>query len=235
MNCPKCNIPLNDIQYENQNLDACKKCGGVWLDKGELLAVVDSMILRNKVDDQSAKEVFKGSSGIREVQQNNRTCPKCHVGMRTFNYCHDSNIFLDKCSSCEGIWTDRGELKAVAQHIKGSPIMDNYAKALIHISKKYPQKSKASIFTAFAISISYLVVASFDGGEKVIKTLMFLILPLACIFFGKELGGLTGVRFRLTFAAPVVTKPTPGIVVVFMGWVLLLMPLVVGIFSYIFK
>ena len=91
MNCPTCNIPLNSIQYENQNLDACKKCGGMWFDKGELLAVVDSLILKNKVDEQSAKEVFKRSPEIRKVQQSNRTCPKCHVSMHTFNYCHDKN------------------------------------------------------------------------------------------------------------------------------------------------
>jgi Zn-finger nucleic acid-binding protein len=235
MNCPKCNIPLNNIQYEYQDLDTCKKCGGVWFDKGELLAVVDSMILKFKVDDQSVKEVFKGSSGIRELQQNNRTCPKCHVGMRTFNYCHDSNVFLDKCSSCEGIWADRGELKAVAQHIKGNPTMDNYAKALIHTLNKYPQKSKASIFTALAVSICYLVVASFKSGETVIKTLMFLVLPLACIHFGEELGGMTGVRFRLTFAAPIITKPTPGVFIVFMGWFLLMLPLVIGVISFIAK
>ena len=74
MNCPKCNIPLNNIQYENQNIDICKKCGGVWFEKGELLAVVDSMISKNKVDDQSVKEAFKGNSGINKLHQNNRTC-----------------------------------------------------------------------------------------------------------------------------------------------------------------
>jgi Zn-finger nucleic acid-binding protein len=235
MNCPQCNIPLNNIQYEYQELDACKKCGGMWFDKGELLDVIDSMLLKNKVDDQSAEEAFKGSAGVREVHQNNRTCPKCHVGMRTFNYGYDSNVFLDKCSSCEGIWTDRGELKAVAQHIKGNPNMDNYAKALIHTLNKYPQKSKISIFTALSIATGYLIFACYGGGEAFIKTRIFLFLPLACIFYGKEMGDMTGVRFRLTFAAPLVTKPTPGAFVEFIGWVLLLMPLVAGILSFIFK
>jgi hypothetical protein len=106
---------------------------------------------------------------------------------------------------------------------------------LIHTSKKYPQKSKISIFTALSIATSYLIFAFYGGGEVFIRTLIFLFLPLACIFYGKEMGDMTGVRFRLTFAAPLVTKSTPGVFVVFMGWVLLLMPLVVGILSYVFK
>ena len=76
------------------------------------------------------------------------------------------------------------------------------------------------------ISLFYLGLASFfNGSEGFLRMLLFLILPLGCIFFGDELGGTTGVRFRTTFFAPVVTKPTPGAFVVFMGWVLLTFPI----------
>jgi hypothetical protein len=78
----------------------------------------------------------------------------------------------------------------------------------------------------------YLAVAMLVGGlEAVLRTLMFLILPLACIWFSDTLGGGTG----LTFGGGYITKPSPGFVVYFLGWVLLAMPVIAVILSVIFN
>lgn len=39
-------------------------------------------------------------------------CPKCGMEMIEIDY---KNIKVDKCSECEGIWLDAGELEAVAK------------------------------------------------------------------------------------------------------------------------
>ena len=39
-------------------------------------------------------------------------CPKCGMEMIEINY---KGIEIDKCSECEGIWLDAGELEAVAK------------------------------------------------------------------------------------------------------------------------
>ena len=36
MNCPRCNGSLKGNKVEDVLIDACEKCGGVWLDSGEL-------------------------------------------------------------------------------------------------------------------------------------------------------------------------------------------------------
>ncbi len=36
MKCPRCDGSLNDINFEEVSIDPCDKCGGVWLDSGEL-------------------------------------------------------------------------------------------------------------------------------------------------------------------------------------------------------
>lgn len=44
--CPRCEGPLNPIEYEQfrgVRLDKCKACGGVWLDHGEAGAVADKL------------------------------------------------------------------------------------------------------------------------------------------------------------------------------------------------
>lgn len=39
-------------------------------------------------------------------------CPKCGMELLEMDY---RNVKIDKCSACEGIWLDKGELEAVAE------------------------------------------------------------------------------------------------------------------------
>ncbi len=36
MSCPRCGDSLKETNYEQILIDACEKCGGIWLDSGEL-------------------------------------------------------------------------------------------------------------------------------------------------------------------------------------------------------
>ena len=38
-------------------------------------------------------------------------CPKCGMQLIEINY---KGIAIDKCSSCEGVWLDEGELEAIS-------------------------------------------------------------------------------------------------------------------------
>lgn len=228
MNCPVCYKKLKEITYENQRIDICLKCGGIWFDRGELLKVVDNLLSKNKVDPQTVKETYRNKLiNIDEIKKFQRKCPKCNVDMNLNNYSYDSNIIIDKCPSCNGIWTDEGEMRSVAKYIKGNPDMDSYGKALVGACVKQQKfgSNKGKII-ALIISVFYLGLALlFNGSEEFLRMLLFLILPLGCIFFGDELGEITGVRFRTTLFAPIVTKSTPGTFVIFMGWVLLTFPI----------
>ncbi len=41
MRCPKCGMQLVEIDYRGIKIDKCTECSGVWLDEGELEAVVE--------------------------------------------------------------------------------------------------------------------------------------------------------------------------------------------------
>jgi hypothetical protein len=78
------------------------------------------------------------------------------------------------------------------------------------------------------VAVIYLAIAFAHGGmEPTFKIGMFLILPLACIWFADAMGGYTG----LTTSMPI-TAPSPGVIVCILGWVLLLLPLIIGIIVY---
>jgi uncharacterized protein with PIN domain len=36
MQCPRCNGALKESKFEEVMIDTCEKCGGIWLDSGEL-------------------------------------------------------------------------------------------------------------------------------------------------------------------------------------------------------
>lgn len=87
-------------------------------------------------------------------------------------------------------------------------------------------------FASLVVVLIYLLLLTLpavgvkaDFGD-VLKFLAFTILPLACIWFGDALGGYTGFSRPL---GPRITNTTPGSFVVFLGWVILLFPLIVGI------
>ncbi len=40
MRCPKCGMELIEIDYKNMKIDKCSECEGIWLDAGELEAIM---------------------------------------------------------------------------------------------------------------------------------------------------------------------------------------------------
>lgn len=77
------------------------------------------------------------------------------------------------------------------------------------------------------IAIAYLTAAYLQsGGEDAFKCGMFLILPLACIWFSDAMGSFTGVM-----RGQYINATTPGCLVALGGWILLLLPFVIGIIA----
>ncbi|RKX45284.1 MAG: hypothetical protein DRP64_04925 [Verrucomicrobia bacterium] len=223
MNCPVCNNSrLNTAIYESQEIDYCQKCGGIWFDKGELFAIVNGLLSKGKIDPQTVKEAYRDRLISPEKEHSiKRGCPRCRMEMNLVNYSYDSNIIIDKCSSCDGIWTDAGEMRSVAKYIKGNPEVYSYAKALTEVSDACRKsRSKKGRIIASLIALVYLMVGfSGMGLEGLFKALGFVFAPLAFIFYGEALGDVTGGRLRATFIAPIITKSSPGSIVVFLGWV----------------
>jgi len=75
------------------------------------------------------------------------------------------------------------------------------------------------------IALTYLGGAYYMGGsEAAFKTGMFLILPMACIWFSEGMGSSGG--------GPFVNSTTPGCLVAAGGWLVLFLPVIIGIFTF---
>lgn len=77
------------------------------------------------------------------------------------------------------------------------------------------------------IAIGYLTATYFMAdGAATFRCAIYLIFPLACIWFSEAMGDYAGSTFG---ARPAITQTTPGCFVAFGGWVLLLMPMIAGL------
>ncbi len=76
-----------------------------------------------------------------------------------------------------------------------------------------------------ALAVCYVIAAIFIGGaETAFKVGLFLILPIACIWFSESMGSYVGPVWPAA-----ITHPTPAVFVCIGGWLLLLVPLIVAI------
>lgn len=115
LTCPRDGAEMNQEVYEADiTVDVCPQCGGVWLDKGELESIQET------VEKDYSKELSHlpdrlGAMSARLKQEAAPpvSCPLCSGEMARKEYGYTSQILIDTCPSCRGIWLDKGELQAL--------------------------------------------------------------------------------------------------------------------------
>ncbi len=70
---------------------------------------------KKKIEEEKHK-MLKKEERKKLKELHSMRCPKCGMELIEIDY---KEIKVDKCSECEGIWLDAGELEAVAKLEKG--------------------------------------------------------------------------------------------------------------------
>lgn len=68
-----------------------------------------------KIQEEGQKKLAADQK-IKEKELHYMKCPKCGMNLVEVDY---KKIKVDKCSACEGLWLDAGELEMVAKMDKG--------------------------------------------------------------------------------------------------------------------
>jgi Zn-finger nucleic acid-binding protein len=224
MNCPTCHKPLTAESLHGQIVDRCGACNGLWIDHGELAPLV-----RHTQPRAVAVKPVAGSGDI--------DCPKCAKSLAPFNYAHDSGVLIQRCALCDGFWIESGQLELLAKYRSGSPAIQRLSDALadeIRASNRlqFARRLLRSRLLSGMVASFYLlfVVLATGSLEAVVRLILFLVLPIVCIWFPDKIGNLKGISLGL--ARPMITHETPGDFVAIGGWLLLLCPavaLIVGV------
>ena len=147
MNCPLCNWSLSKLRYHEIEVDVCRRCNGIWFDQGELKEYIDDMLM-DKTDIPNSPVHAKKPPvvGQAQIKEPVNECPRCRQPMNHFNYCYDSNIILDKCPVCGGIWVGGGKLEKMVEYHKVNPYLEGMGKGL---AKQVDQHNKMQSLADF--------------------------------------------------------------------------------------
>ena len=155
MKCPGCKGLLRQEKYQHVEFDICCQCRGIWV-SGEQFRGLTSLVAADGQVESSVKLTFQPRKVLRTLPQNEaiaRQCPQCHVAMKEFNYAYDSNVFLDRCETCKGIWLDPNEIIDIAGHIQYNPDVDVVARSLIEKDDREDEVEKIAIIIGAAFAI----------------------------------------------------------------------------------
>ena len=116
MLCPRDRSQLQSQIYEADiQVDRCASCRGVWLDATELERIQSTLENEYAAELGGLSSVARAYEMARQKPRADITCPKCGgaVSAREYGYC--SQILVDTCADCGGVWLDSGELQALEQ------------------------------------------------------------------------------------------------------------------------
>lgn len=113
MECPACHNPLSEISIHEVYIDLCTVCKGIWFDSDEMMDVLKK-IVEEKLSVPMAGVPKKPEAAAETM----RSCPRCKNRMAKYNYAYDSNVILDRCPHCRGIWADGGEIALIVQFLR---------------------------------------------------------------------------------------------------------------------
>ncbi len=111
--CPRDGAVLIARNYEADiEVDECPKCDGRWLDEGELQRIQETV---ERVYNQQLRAAppltARAYDMSREMSESALACPVCGKDMEREEYAHTSQVVIDLCTDCNGVWLDSGELE----------------------------------------------------------------------------------------------------------------------------
>jgi len=136
--CPACGGVLEPARRHGAATAACPECRGVWFEQGRVGPYVERMVAdQTDLPHARLRPLGGGNVAEEDISEPGRWCPRCRAPMTKYNYAYDSNIILDRCPVCKGIWADAGELRRLAVYTKGHPKMDRLAASMAeHVQKR---------------------------------------------------------------------------------------------------
>ena len=133
--CPKCDVPLFILHFKDIEIDFCNHCRGLWLDAGEL----EALMQQTGADTHDPLLKFQQQSGI---QPNGRPhlCPRCDAPLHEIQVDHAGtpHLTLDKCPRGHGLWFDADELQ---QLLSMFPPASGAGKTIGYLNELFTRKS----------------------------------------------------------------------------------------------
>lgn len=109
MKCPKCDVPMEPVEYRGISVDRCTSCKGLWFDmlEHEHLKAIEGS---ESIDSGSPRG--KGKQGARGKDERAPiVCPACKLQLIRMVDREQPHIWYEACTSCYGVFFDAGEFR----------------------------------------------------------------------------------------------------------------------------
>ena len=129
--CPKCIVKLDRKNIGEIEVEECHQCKGIWFERDELRQAKDTTDPDlNWMDFDIWKHHDKFTS-----QESPLDCPACGVKTRGIRY-GSTSIEIDYCTSCEGIWLDKGEFEKIINEMEGELNTKSFGEYIVETLKE---------------------------------------------------------------------------------------------------
>ena len=111
--CLKCTSVLDKARIDEIEVDLCPRCGGLWLDHGE----IERLARKQTGEIDRLRKLLAARKGPPPVPSEiTNSCPSCTSNMREVKIA--GALTIDYCSRCKGVFLDRGEIDMALKAIQ---------------------------------------------------------------------------------------------------------------------
>jgi Zn-finger nucleic acid-binding protein len=101
LQCPKCRHGMEEVSYDNIQVDRCTHCQGLWFDGDEAQRL-------KMLDGSEIVDIGKVSEGRKYDRVADINCPRCGDSMEKASDWKQTHIWYEVCRK-HGIFMDAGE------------------------------------------------------------------------------------------------------------------------------
>lgn len=138
MKCPLCRVDMKELNISGVLIDECTECHGLWFDNLELARLDETY-----EGDGEALERLLSYPRAYDKNRGAISCPRCSMKMHSRCYYYKSDITIDECFGCGGVWLDAGELAAVRSNFKDQQERDAIFEQMLASNADYQAMLKA--------------------------------------------------------------------------------------------
>lgn len=114
MNCPSCQAAATSKILHSVTIDECSSCEGIWFDSDEMRIAKDSI----DADLNWLDPHFAINTDEIRAKNSQLGCPKCKNQKLVTLYYDNTNIEIDLCCGCHGMWLQKGELEKIIEQLE---------------------------------------------------------------------------------------------------------------------
>jgi Zn-finger nucleic acid-binding protein len=142
-------------------VDVCvHSCGGVWLDKADFQVDPKDSLLLNRALLAHNVPALKGL-----LPESQAECPVCVVPMAPYRW-KQTDVPLDRCGQCGGLWFDGHEIDSVQRQLRERPQAPRPTGATTSGASSAEQAMRRNVLIGAVVAIATLALLAlaFKGG-----------------------------------------------------------------------